>query len=77
MDRKPPSEPLNRRLVETETVMRLTGRSRRSLANDVALGRMPAPVKIGRSVRWRLEELEAWIDGGCKPVRPQPESEAD
>ena len=71
MDRKPTAEPLARRLVEIGGVIVLTGRSRRSIANDVALGRMPAPVKIGRSLRWRLADLESWIAAGCKPVNPQ------
>ena len=32
-------------------------------------GRMPAPVKLGALVRWRREEIERWIEGGCKPIR--------
>ena len=31
-------------------------------------GRVPEPVKIGGSVRWRREELKAWVDAGCPPV---------
>ena len=30
-------------------------------------GKVPAPVKIGGSVRWRREELYAWVDVGCPP----------
>jgi excisionase family DNA binding protein len=32
-------------------------------------GRMPTPLKLGALVRWRREEIENWISGGCKPVR--------
>ena len=32
-------------------------------------GRMPIPVKLGVLVRWRAADLDAWISGGCKPVR--------
>lgn len=32
-------------------------------------GRMPGPVRLGVLVRWRGSDLDAWIGGGCKPVR--------
>jgi predicted DNA-binding transcriptional regulator AlpA len=32
---------------------------------STALGTTPAPIKIGRSTRWRLEELRAWMEAGC------------
>ncbi len=31
------------------------------------LGRIPAPVRLGRAVRWRRDELERWIAHGCPP----------
>lgn len=31
-------------------------------------GKIPAPVRIGRAVKWRLTEIEAWIAAGC-PAR--------
>lgn len=30
--------------------------------------RLPAPVRLSRSVRWRQDELTAWINAGC-PAR--------
>jgi excisionase family DNA binding protein len=33
-----------------------------------AAGKIPLPVRLGRSVRWRREELESWIRAGC-PAR--------
>ena len=30
-----------------------------------AAGKLPAPVKIGGSVRWRYEEITLWIEAGC------------
>lgn len=33
-------------------------------------GRIPKPVRLGRSVRWRAAELQAWIEAGC-PARDQ------
>jgi predicted DNA-binding transcriptional regulator AlpA len=28
-------------------------------------GRLPKPVNIGGSVRWRASDIEKWIDWGC------------
>ena len=30
-----------------------------------ATGRLPAPIRLGRSVRWRADELRAWLEAGC------------
>jgi prophage regulatory protein len=30
-----------------------------------AYGKVPAPVCIGRSQYWRLDELKAWVAAGC------------
>lgn len=39
--------------------------SPRSLDRGVAERRIPAPMKIGRLVRWRRVEIERWLDAGC------------
>jgi excisionase family DNA binding protein len=33
-----------------------------------AVGRVPAPIKLGRLTRWRKDDLEAWVKAGC-PAR--------
>ncbi len=30
-------------------------------------GKIPAPVRLGRAVKWRLMEVEEWIAAGCPP----------
>jgi len=30
-----------------------------------ASGRLPMPVRLGRSVRWKRDELLAWLEAGC------------
>jgi len=30
-----------------------------------ATQQLPPPVRLGRSVRWRRAELEAWVAAGC------------
>lgn len=35
-----------------------------------SLGVMPAPVKVGRLVRWPRESIADWIASGCPAQRP-------
>ena len=30
-----------------------------------AAGKLPAPVKLGRALRWRRDEIVAWINANC------------
>lgn len=30
-------------------------------------GKIPAPVRIGRAVKWRLAVIDAWIQAACPP----------
>jgi excisionase family DNA binding protein len=32
-------------------------------------GKMPPPIRLGVLVRWRRQDIEAWLSGGCKPCR--------
>ena len=32
-----------------------------------ASGRLPRPVRLGRSVRWLADELRDWLDAGAPP----------
>jgi predicted DNA-binding transcriptional regulator AlpA len=43
----------------------MCGRSEPSWWRDHAAGRIPAPVKIGRSTLWRVQELHDWLEAGC------------
>ena len=31
-----------------------------------AAGKVPPPIRLGGSVRWRMQELETWIASGCQ-----------
>lgn len=33
----------------------------------LSAGKIPAPVRIGRAVRWRRDELNAWLMADCPP----------
>jgi predicted DNA-binding transcriptional regulator AlpA len=34
-----------------------------------AAGKLPPPIKLGRAVRWRRDEIIAWIEAGCPDGR--------
>ena len=49
------------RLMARPEVETLTGLSRSTIYREMREGRFPEPVKIGRAVRWREDEIAAWI----------------
>lgn len=52
-------------LVDADTVAKLLSISKSSLHAFNATGQLPKPVRLGRAVRWNLEELKAWVNCGC------------
>jgi predicted DNA-binding transcriptional regulator AlpA len=52
-------------LTDTKGVAALTGRSGASVRRDDAAGRMPRSIRLGRSKRWRIAEVVAWVEAGC------------
>lgn len=40
----------------------------RTLRRLQATGRLPHSIRLGGSVRWRAEEVQAWIDAGCPRI---------
>lgn len=53
------------RLLDVAAVAELLGISERGVWRFREAGRMPAPVTLGRLVRWRSTDLTAWIAAGC------------
>lgn len=45
------------------------GCSTRHVRRLADAGKMPAPLKLGTLLRWRRDEILAWIATGCEPVR--------
>jgi excisionase family DNA binding protein len=58
-----------RRLLAAGEVAEMLGCSARHVIRQADLGKMPWGRKVGRLRRWDVTEIEAWIAGGCKPVR--------
>jgi excisionase family DNA binding protein len=50
-------------------VATVLGCSRKHVYTMTDAGRMPAPIRIGRLVRWDREVIQRWIQDGCPPVR--------
>ena len=48
----------------------LLGVSERTVWRMLSKNELIAPVRFGGSTRWRLSEIEAWIEGGCCPPGP-------
>ena len=48
------------------------GCCRRTIYRRDDAGEIPAPVRIGRQVRWRTDEVKAWLDARC-PRRDRSE----
>lgn len=60
--------PTATQLVGIGELARWLNRSVASLRRDDASGRLPAPVRIGGSKKWRRDEIAAWVSAGC-PIR--------
>ena len=46
----------------------LLGCSRSHFRNLHRQGMIPAPVRLGRSTKWRCNELVDWLNAGCPPL---------
>lgn len=53
-----------------DEVAHLLGVSTRHIWALNASGRLPRPLRFGRSVRWRADELREWLAAGA-PERPR------
>lgn len=58
---KAPGRPPKDRLLALAELRSLIPLSKSKLYDEISHGRFPAPVKVGRSALWRLNEVEAWM----------------
>lgn len=52
-------------LATPKQVAELLQVSTRTLWRMRSAGSLPTPVRLGAAVRWRRDEIEAWIQQGC------------
>lgn len=43
--------------------------SQRTLWRMRSAGQLPDPLRVGGTVRWRKDALDAWLAAGCPPQR--------
>jgi len=53
------------KLLTANAVGEMLSLSKRQIFRLKSSGRIPAPVKIGGSVRWKHTDIERWISLGC------------
>ena len=53
------------RLISASALAELLSVSRRTLSRLQSKGALPPPIRLGRSVRWRLDIVTRWIEDGC------------
>lgn len=64
----PPSNLVEALLLDARAAAQLLAVSESTLWKLHSSGRIPNPMRLGgRVVRWRREELEAWVRAGCPP----------
>lgn len=53
-------------LLTVEDVAAITQQSVRSIWRMRSARQLPAPIRVGQgAVRWRKQDIEAWIKAGC------------
>jgi len=52
-------------LLPTSEAAKLCGVSIRTWYLWDQLGKIPKPIRVGRKLLWRRDELTAWIDASC------------
>lgn len=52
-------------LIDVQEFAQLLSVSTRTVWRMLSHGKLVAPVRIGGSVRWRLADVERWIEDGC------------
>lgn len=62
-------EPL---LIPVEQLAEMLNLSTRTVWRMLAAGRIPEPVRIGGSVRWRLDLVREWVEAGCPAPTGEP-----
>lgn len=52
-------------LISASTFAKMLEISKRTLQRLQSKGELPSPVRLGGSIRWRLDIVNEWIENGC------------
>ncbi len=64
------------RLLNARQTARLLGVSERQVWSLNSTGRIPPPIRLNTSVRWRVDDLLRFIDAGCVVQAPSQNRKA-
>lgn len=53
-------------LIDQKQLAKKLNISRRTIQRLCARGKFPRPVRIGKLLRWKLHEIEQWIQNDCQ-----------
>ena len=56
---------MSEKLMKIDSVAQLLQLSKRTVHRLNCAGKIPAPVKINGSIRWRESDINRWLDLGC------------
>ena len=56
-------------LLSSADLSRMLGISRRHVCRLRDTGRLPAPIRLGKLIRWRKVTIETWLADCDKPLR--------
>ena len=59
------------RLIPIGQVAAMVAVSRRTISRLADAGKLPPPLRIGGSLRWRLADVRQWIANGCPIITSQ------
>jgi len=59
----------NTLLIDVKAVATILNCSARHVYRLRDAGKMPAPIRVGKLVRWRKDTIEQWTAEGCPTVR--------
>ena len=57
----------NRLLVTANEIAEMVGVSSRTIWRWDSSGKVPKPIRIGKAVRWRRQDIDEWVKDGCPP----------
>jgi len=57
---------MNNRLIDVRGVAERLNCSTRQVWKLASSGRLPAPLRLGRSVKWRESDIDRFITAGCR-----------
>lgn len=60
-----PNREIRRILISARELSELLNCSLRHVLNMDSTGRIPRPIRLGKLVRWRIDDINAWLESGA------------